>query len=270
MANHPAIALGGGVLLFVALMALAAPLVAPIPPQDIAPFDRLKTPGADYWFGTDMLGRDVFSRTVYGARVSMIVGLCVAGAAVAVGLAVGLLSGFVRAVDAVAMRVMDAMMAIPSILLAVALIALSGPSLRNIIFSIAVSEVPRVARLTRSLVLSLREQPFIDAAIAAGTPFRLILLRHILPNTVAPLLVQGSHIFAAAVMTEAALSFVGAGVPPQTPSWGNLIADGRMVFQLAPHVVLFPSLVLAMTVLAVNFVGDGLRDATDPRFVRRA
>jgi len=216
-----------------------------------------------------MVGRDVYSRTLYGARVSLIVGLSVAAVSILVGLAVGLVAGFVRWVDAVVMRVMDGLMAIPSILLAVALIALTGASVGNVILAITVSEVPRVSRLVRSLVLSLKERPFVEAAIVVGTPFPALLLRHILPNTMGPLLVQGSYIFASAVLIEAALSFIGAGTPPEIPSWGNMISEGRLVFQIAPHIVLFPGIALALTVLAVNMIGDGLRDVLDPTFRAR-
>lgn len=259
--------MGAGLLLLLAATAVAAPLVAPIDPQLIAPFDRLKSPGDHYWFGTDQIGRDVFSRTVHGARVSMIVGCSVAVVSIFLGLLLGLVTGFVRWVDAAVMRVMDGLMAIPSILLAIALIALTGPSIRNIVIAITVAEVPRVTRLVRGLVIGLRDQLFIEAATAAGTSVPVILYRHVVPNMLAPLLVQASYVFAAAVMTEAILSFIGAGVPPEIPSWGNIIAEGRSVFQLAPHIVLFPSMVLSIMVLAVNILGDGLRDGFDPRFL---
>ncbi len=267
--DHPTIAIGIAMLAVVVLAGALAPLLWTVDPQTISPANRLRKPNERFWFGADLIGRDVYSRTVFGARVSLLVGLGVAVAAIATGLVVGLLSGFVRWFDAVAMRVMDGLMAIPSILLAVALIALTGASLQNVIVAIAVSEVPRVARLVRSVVLSLKEQPFVEAAVAAGTPFHLLLIRHVLPNTTAPLLVQGTYIFASAVLTEAILSFIGAGTPPAIPSWGNLIAEGRTVFQIAPHIVLFPGIALSWTVLAVNLLGDGLRDALDPRFVSR-
>lgn len=263
---HPTIGLGLVMLAAVALAGLLAPWLGTVDPQAISPINRLRKPNDVFLFGGDLVGRDVYSRTIYGARVSLIVGLSVAVASVLLGLVVGLLSGFVRWVDAVAMRFMDGLMAIPSILLAIALIALTGASIRNVIIAITVSEVPRVARVVRSVVLSLKEQPFIEAAVALGTPFHLLLLRHLLPNAVAPLLVQGTYIFASAVLTESILSFIGAGTPPAIPSWGNIIAEGRTVFQIAPHIVLFPGVALAWTVLAVNLLGDGLRDALDPRF----
>ncbi len=269
IARHPGIGIGAGLLAAMALAALAAPLIAPLDPQLIAPFDRLQAPDGHYWFGTDQIGRDVFSRTVYGARVSMMVGCAVAVISILLGLLLGLVSGFVRWIDEVLMRVMDALMAIPSILLAIALIALTGPSLRNVIIAITIAEVPRVTRLVRGLVISLRDQLFVEAAKAAGTRVPVILYRHIVPNMLPPLLVQASYVFAAAVITEAILSFIGAGMPPETSSWGNIIAEGRTVFQLAPHIVLFPSMVLSVMVLSVNVLGDGLRDAFDPRFVGR-
>ncbi|MDT8280489.1 MAG: ABC transporter permease [Erythrobacter sp.] len=266
MRRHPGAAIGAALLAAMALAALAAPLIAPLDPQLLAPFGRLQDPNARYWFGTDQIGRDVFSRTVYGARVSMMVGCVVALTSIFCGLVLGLLAGFIRWVDGILMRVMDGLMAIPSILLAIALVAISGPSIRSIVIAITIAEVPRVTRLVRGQVIALRGQLFIEAATTAGTSVPVILYRHIVPNLLAPLLVQASYVFAAAVMTEAVLSFIGAGVPPETPSWGNIISEGRTVFQLAPHIVLFPSLVLSVMVLSVNILGDGLRDAFDPRF----
>ncbi len=267
--RHPNIIIGAGMLGLAVFAAFAAPWLVSVDPQTIAPFNRLEAPGAEFWFGGDLIGRDVYSRTVYGARVSLAVGFGVAIGGISLGLIVGLLSGFVRWVDQILMRVMDGLMAIPSILLAVALISLTGASLKNVIIAISIAEVPRVARLVRSVVLSLKEQPYVEAAVTAGTPFLLILWRHVLPNTLAPLLIQGTYIFASAVLTEAILSFIGAGTPPSTPSWGNIIAEGRTVFSIAPHIVLFPGLALSFTVLGVNLLGDGLRDVFDPRYVSR-
>jgi peptide/nickel transport system permease protein len=269
LVRHPAILVGG---LFVALFALAAilaPWLGTVDPQKLAPLNRLKPPRPDAWFGGDMIGRDLYSRTIYGARVSLLVGLSVAVLSTIIGLLVGLLSGFVRWFDGIAMRIMDGMMAIPAILLAVAMIALTGASLQNVIAAITISEVPRVARLVRSVVIGLKERPFVEAAHVVGTRLPAVLWRHILPNAMAPLLVQGSYIFASAVLIEAALSFIGAGTPPNLPSWGNMISEGRNVFQIAPHIVLFPGIALAITVLSINLIGDGLRDALDPRYERR-
>jgi peptide/nickel transport system permease protein len=267
--RHPNIVIGSLMVGFALFVAIAAPWLATADPQAIAPFNRLEAPGAEFWFGGDLVGRDVYSRTIFGARVSLAVGLGVAIGGITLGLIVGLLSGFVRWVDQILMRIMDGLMAIPSILLAVALISLTGASLKNVIIAISIAEIPRVARLVRSVVLSLKERPYVEAAITAGTPFVLILWRHVLPNTLAPLLIQGTYIFASAVLTEAILSFIGAGTPPSTPSWGNIIAEGRTVFSIAPHIVLFPGLALSFTVLGVNLLGDGLRDIFDPRFVSR-
>jgi len=249
--------------------AIFASWLGTVDPQSLSPLRRLKPPSSELWFGGDMVGRDVYSRTLYGGRVSLFVGIAVASIAIFFGLIVGLLAGFVGWFDAVFMRVMDGVMAIPSILLAVALIALTGASVGNVIFAITISELPRVSRLVRSTVLSLKERPYVEAAIVVGTPFHALLTRHILPNTMGPLLVQGSYIFASAIMIEAALSFIGAGTPPEMPSWGNMISEGRLVFQIAPHLVLFPGLALALTVLAVNMIGDGLRDVLDPNFRAR-
>jgi peptide/nickel transport system permease protein len=240
-----------------------------VDPQALSPINRLKPPSGEYWFGTDMLGRDVYSRVIYGSRISLTVGIAVAVLSIAVGLAIGLVTGFIRWLDAVVMRVMDGLMSIPSVLLAISLIALTRASVGNVIVAITVAEVPRVVRLVRSLVLSLREQPFVEAAVASGTPLPAILLRHILPNTLAPLLVQGTYVCASAMITEAILSFIGAGTPPNIPSWGNIMAEARSLIQIAGYLILFPGICLSLTVLAVNLLGDGLRDALDPRLARR-
>ncbi len=260
----------GGTLILLALVVVAilAPWLAGDPLQ-FEPTNRLKRPSETFWFGTDQFGRDVYSRVVYGTRISLIIGLCVAFLATAVGLFVGVLCGFYRPVDAVLMRVMDGMMAIPAILLAIALITLMKASLLIVIVAIAIPEIPRVARLVRSVVLSVRGRPYIEAAIASGTRNGRIMLRHILPNTVAPLIVQATYVCASAILTEAGLSFLGAGTPPEIPSWGNIISLGRTFFQISPWIIFFPGLCLAITVLAINLVGDGLRDSLDPRISRR-
>jgi peptide/nickel transport system permease protein len=267
--RHPTAIAGAVVLLLMIALAFAAPWLGTVDPQAVSPVKRLKPPFGEYWFGTDMLGRDVYSRVVYGARVSLSVGLAVALASTLVGLAIGLVTGFIRWADALVMRVMDGLMSIPPVLLAIALMALTKASLENVIFAITLSEIPRVVRLVRSLVLSLREQPFVEAAMAAGTSIARTLLRHILPNTVAPLLVQGTYICASAMITESILSFLGAGTPPNIPSWGNIMAEARSLFQIAGYLILFPGICLSVTVLAVNLLGDGLRDALDPRLARR-
>ena len=267
--RHPTIVIGGALFALMIAIAVLAPLLHTVDPLALAPAKRLKWPSAEYWFGTDMLGRDLYSRTIYGARVSLIVGISVALAATSLGLVVGLVTGFNRWVDAVVMRIMDGLMAIPGVLIAIALMALTRASISNVVFAITVSEVPRVTRLVRSVVLTLREQPFVEAAIASGTRHVLLLWRHIVPNTLATLLVQGTYICASAMITEAILSFIGAGTPPTTPSWGNIMAEGRAVFLVAYYIVLFPGIFLSLTVLSINLLGDGLRDAIDPRLARR-
>ena len=266
--RHPTAILGGVVLLTLIAMAFLAPYIGTVDPQAISPVRRLRKPSEAYWFGTDMLGRDIYSRVVYGARVSLTVGLSVAIFATIVGLAIGLVTGFVRWLDGIIMRVMDGLMSIPGVLLAIALMALTKASLENVILAITITEVPRVVRLIRSLVLTLREQPYVEAAIASGTRTHRIMIRHILPNTVAPLLVQATYICASAMLTEAILSFLGAGTPPNIPSWGNIMAEGRSLFQIANYLIFFPGLFLSIAVLSVNMLGDGLRDALDPRLAR--
>jgi peptide/nickel transport system permease protein len=261
--------LGALLLLMMGCVALGAPLLITIDPEEINPIDRLQPPSLEHWFGTDHLGRDSFARTLYGGRISLIVGLCVSTMSTFVGLVIGLMSGYHRRLDVVVMRVMDGLMAIPGILLAIALMALIHASVRNVILALTIPEIPRVVRLVRALVLSLREQPFVEAMQAAGAGIPRILFRHIMPNTLAPLLVQATYICASAVIVEAYLSFLGAGTPPNTPSWGNIMAEGRSYVQLAFWIIFFPGLFVAMTVLAINLAGDGLRDTLDPKLGRR-
>ncbi len=267
--RHPTAIVGAAVLTMMILIAIFAPWLGTIDPQAVSPIRRLKPPSAEFWFGSDMLGRDVYSRVLYGARVSLTVGLAVALFSTLVGLAIGLVTGYIRWLDAIVMRIMDGLMSIPSVLLAIALMALTTASIQNVVLAITLAEVPRVVRLVRSLVLSLREQPYVEAAIAAGTTLPRILVRHILPNTVAPLLVQATYVCASAMITEAILSFIGAGTPPNIPSWGNIMAEARSLFQIAGYLILFPGIFLSLTVLAVNLLGDGMRDALDPRLARR-
>jgi len=267
--RNPTIAFGATLLVALIVMAVFAPFIAPNDPLKLSPVNRLRPPSERWWFGTDQFGRDVFSRTIYGARVSLIVGLSVAAFSSVLGLALGLACGYFRRVDGLVMRVMDGLMAIPSILLAIALITLSRPGLGIVIVAIVIPEVPRIVRVVRAVVLSIRAQPYIESAIAGGTKNLKLLLRHVLPNTLAPLIVQSTYVCASAMLIEAGLSFLGAGVPPEIPSWGNIIAQGRTYFQIAPWTILIPGAFLAVTVLAVNLLGDGLRDRLDPRLARR-
>ncbi len=267
--RHPTIVIGGVLVSIMVFIAVFAPFLGTVDPTALAPARRTREPSAQYWFGTDMLGRDVYSRVIYGARVSLIVGVAVAFFSSVIGLAIGLISGFVRWADSIIMRVMDGLMSIPGILLAIALMALTRGSVGNVILAITVVEVPRVSRLVRGVVLSLREQPYVEAAVAAGTRTPKIIWKHILPNTLAPMTVQATFICAAAMLAESILSFIGAGTPPIIPSWGNIMAEGRALWQVKPYIVFFPAVFLSITVLAVNLLGDGLRDALDPRMAKR-
>ena len=267
--RNPTIVVGGVLLGAMIFIAIFAPWLGTTDPTAIAPAKRIRDPSSLYWFGTDMLGRDVYSRVLYGARISLGVGFSVALVASVVGTMIGAIAGFVRPLDSLIMRMMDGLMSIPPILLAIALMALTRASVQNVIIALAIPEFPRVGRLIRGIVLSLREQPFVEGAVAAGTRMPLIILRHILPNAIAILLVQATFICASAMINEAILSFIGAGTPPTIPSWGNIMAEGRALWQIKPYIVFFPALFLCITVLAVNLLGDGLRDALDPRLAKR-
>lgn len=267
--KHPTLIIGILLLVAVAAISLAAPWIATHDPQAIDPLARLQAPSAEHYFGTDAMGRDVFSRAVWGGRVSLIVAIAVAVLSTVIGVLLGLVAGFVRWADTLIMRVMDGLMAMPDILLAIALMAITRASLGTVIVAITVPQIPRVVRLVRSLSLTLREQLFVEAAHAIGTRLPTILARHILPNIVTPLVVQATFIAASAVLVEAGLSFLGVGVPPQVPSWGNMMAEGRNFVAVGFHIILYPGLLLAATVLAINLMGDGLRDALDPRLARQ-
>jgi peptide/nickel transport system permease protein len=267
--KHPTIAIGGSLVLLMLCIAVFAPYLWTVDPTALAPARRTRPPSELYWFGTDMLGRDVYSRVMYGARISLLVGFSVAFFASVIGLAIGLVSGYLRWADAIIMRIMDGLMSIPAILLAIALMALTRGSVRNVIIAIAIAEIPRVSRLVRGVVLSLREQPYVDAAVASGTRTPTIIWRHILPNTLAPITVQATYICGTAMIAESILSFIGAGTPPIVPSWGNIMAEGRALWQVKPYIVFFPAVFLSVTVLAINLLGDGLRDALDPRMAKR-
>lgn len=281
--RNPAVLIGGTVLLIMALIGLLAPFLGTMDPGAINPATRNKKPGFErtiraddgsskvfvHKMGTDSLGRDVYSRVLYGARVSLIIAVSVAACSVFLGLIIGLLAGYIRALDGVIMRVMDGLMAIPAILLAIAVVSLFRAGLAAVIVAIIVPEIPRVVRLVRSIVLSVREEPYVEAAIMQGTRVPLLLVRHILPNTIAPLIVQGTFIAASAILVEAILSFLGIGIPPETPTWGNIMAEGRSLFRIFPHNILYPGIFLGLTVLAVNMLGDGLRDTLDPKMAGR-
>ena len=268
-ARRPLPVLGSALLIVLILSALFAPWLTPYDPFEMNVVDRLLPPNETYWFGTDAYGRDIFTRTLYGGRVSLVIGAAVAVAATVVGLLIGVVAGYFRTADAILMRIMDGLMAIPGILLAIALMSLTRASIWVVILAITIPEVPRVARLVRSVVLSVREQVYIQAASAVGTRFPRLMLRHILPNTFAPLIVQATYIAASAVLVESYLSFLGVGTPPEIPSWGNIIAEGRLYVQIAFWNILFPSVFLAVMVLSINILGDGLRDMLDPRLARR-
>jgi peptide/nickel transport system permease protein len=281
--RNRSVILGSLILAPVVLMAVLAPVLGTSDPAQVEPALRNKRPGvvtstrrADggqtertHWMGTDSLGRDVYSRVVYGARVSLLVGVSVALISIAIGLVIGVFAGYIRALDAIVMRVMDGLMSIPGILLAIGLVFLSRAGLRTVIIAIVIPEVPRVVRLVRSVVLTIREEPYVEAAVALGARTPMLLIRHVLPNTLAPLTVQATFVSASAILIEATLSFLGVGIPPETPTWGNIMAEGRALFRVFPHNILFPGIFLALTVLAVNILGDGLRDMLDPRIRQR-
>lgn len=267
--RYPLPALGALLLVVLVTSALGAPWIATHDPFEMNVVDRLQPPNAEYWFGTDAFGRDMFSRTMHGGRVSLIIGIAVAAASTIIGLVIGLIAGYFRLADAILMRIMDGLMAIPGILLAIALMSLTRASVWVVIVAITIPEIPRVVRLVRAVVLTVREQIYIEAATAIGTRFPRLMLKHILPNTLAPLIVQATYIAASAVLVESYLSFLGVGTPPEVPSWGNIIAEGRLYVQIAFWNILFPSVFLGLMVLSINILGDGLRDMLDPRLARR-
>jgi peptide/nickel transport system permease protein len=280
---NTSVRIGGAVLAVLLAIAIAAPWMGTVDPSLFDPVSRDLLPGQKgemtdldgetfehvFRFGSDSFGRDIYSRVIYGTRVSLIVGAATAIVSVVFGVLLGLLAGYLRRLDGPLMRVMDGIMSIPAILIAIALVALWRGNLLTVVVAIAIPEIPRVTRLVRSLVLTVREEPYVEAAISLGTPTWKIMLRHILPNTVAPLIVQGTFIAASGILVEAILSFLGVGLPPDIPTWGNVMAEGRSQFGEFPHNILFPGIFLAVTVLAVNILGDGLRDTLDPKMARR-
>jgi peptide/nickel transport system permease protein len=257
------------ILLLIVGMALFAPWLANHDPLALSPASRLKPASADFWLGTDAYGRDLYSRIVYGARISLTVGLGVTVLSILIGLPLGLIAGYFRRIDALVMRVMDGLMAIPGILLAIAIVSLSSAGIWTVMIAIMVPEIPQVVRLVRSRVLSTREEPYVEAAVLMGTPTLKILTRHLMPNTLAPLIVQGTYICASAILTEAILSFLGAGIGTEIPTWGNIISEGRVYFQLKPSLVLWAGLALSLCILSINLLGDTVRDALDPRMKAR-
>ena len=275
--------IGGTALLFLLILSIAAPWLGTVDPTLFDAASRDLRPGATgeimtlegevmkhtFLMGSDSFGRDIYSRVLYGTRVSLVVGIAAALLSLAFGVVLGLVAGYIRWLDGPLMRVMDGIMAIPAILIAIAVVALWRASLPTVIVAIAIPEIPRVTRLVRALVLSIREEPYVEAAVALGTPTPKIMFGHILPNTLAPLLVQGTYICAFSILLEAILSFLGVGLPPDIPTWGNIMAEGRVQFVAYPHNVFFPGIFLAATVLAVNILGDGLRDTLDPKMAKR-
>jgi peptide/nickel transport system permease protein len=257
------------ILMVIVFIAVFAPFLGTSDPVAIDPGQRLLQVSETHWLGTDSYGRDIYSRAMYGARVSLIVGIGAASISVALGLIIGVIAGYFRMADAIIMRVMDGVMAIPGILLAIALVSLTGASLLTVLVAITIPEIPRVVRLVRGVILTVRSEPYVEAAISLGTRVPALLRHHMVPNTVAPLIVQGTYIFAAAILTEATLSFLGAGLPPEIPSWGNMMAQGRMYFRLMPGLILYPGIFLALTLLSVNVLGDAMRDMLDPRMARK-
>lgn len=281
--RNPMVIIGGSILLMMLAIAALAPVLGTVDPTRIDPAARNKKPGTEITMrlddgktvkrvaimGTDSLGRDVYSRVIYGTRVSLAVGAAVAIIAIAIGVVIGLISGYIRWLDGIIMRIMDGLMAIPGILLAIAMVSIWRAGLITVIFAIVVPDVPRVVRLVRSIVLTVREEPYVEGAISVGTPTWILMFRHILPNTVAPLIVQGTFLAASAILVEAALSFLGIGIPPEIPSWGNIMAEGRTLFRVFPHNIFYPGIFLALTVLAINIMGDGLRDTLDPKMSKK-
>lgn len=269
LTSTPIIATATILLLLIIAMSIAAPWLAPHDPMQLLPAQRLKPPSEQFLLGTDAFGRDLLSRVIYGGRISLLIGFGATIVSIAGGLVIGLFSGFFRWVDAILMRIMDGVMAIPAILLAIAVVSLSGASIFTVMIAITIPEIPRVARLVRSVVLSAREEPYVEAGISLGSSLPKIMWRHLLPNTIAPLIVQGTNFCAAAILTEAILSFLGAGISTETPTWGNIIAEGRQYFQIKPSLIFWPGLLLSIAILSVNLIGDAARDALDPKMKQR-
>jgi len=251
------------------IMTLIAPWIIPHDPLEINAMARLQPPGGEYLLGTDNFGRDLFSRMLMGGRISLLIGVCTAIFSLLLGVLIGLVAGFFRSFDAVIMRAMDALMAMPAILIAIAFVALNGRSITSIIVAITIPEVPRVVRLVRSIVLSVREEPYIEAAITLGSRAPKILFMHLLPNILPSIIVQGTYVLGSAILLEAILSFLGVGISTEIPTWGNVMAESRAVFRIKPSLILWPGLLLALCVLSINLLGDAARDHIDPRLKKR-
>ena len=263
--RNPNMALGLFILLTAMLIAMLASVISTDAPKELDPINRLQAPSQEAFFGTDRVGRDVYSRTIHGSQLSLMIGASVTVLTILAGVFIGIVSGYYKLADNIVMRFMDGLMAFPSFLLAIALVALLGASFQNVVIALSVVETPRVVRIVRGSVLSLRERQYVEGALAVGArPFR-ILFTHIFPNLIAPLIVQATYVFALAILVEAGLSFLGAGVPPDEPSWGNMMGEANELKQLAPWTIFFPGLFLSLTVLGANLLGDGLRDTLDPR-----
>ena len=268
--RHPNMAVGLSIFLFAVIVAIFAPLLWTTDPSAPAPLDRFTGPWASaHWFGTDNIGRDIWSRAIYGSRISLTVGISVAVIAISAGTIIGVAAGYSQKFDMIVMRFMDGLMSIPSIILEIALMALLGGSIQNVIIALSVTEVPIATRVVRSAVLSLRERTYIEASRSIGATTPRIMIRHILPNIVAPLIVHATYVASAAVLLEAYLSFLGAGPPEEIPSWGNMVAGAKDYLSRAPYMIIFPGLFLTLTVLGMSLSGDGLRDILDPRIKRR-
>ncbi|MEE4346894.1 MAG: ABC transporter permease [Paracoccaceae bacterium] len=261
--------IAAAVLTMIVIVTLLSPWLAPFDPLEMNPMNRLQGPSDANLLGTDPFGRDIYSRVLIGGRVSLLIGIGAAIVSVFIGLIIGLIAGFFRLADTIIMRIMDSLMAIPSILLAIALVALNGPSITSVIMAITIPEIPRVVRLVRSVVLTAREEPYVEAAVALGSSMPKILFQHLMPNTMAPLIVQGTYILASAILTEAILSFLGAGVSTEIPTWGNIMAEGRQYFRIKPELILWPGLMLSLCILSINLLGDTARDMLDPRLKKR-
>jgi peptide/nickel transport system permease protein len=261
--------IAAAVLVMIVIVTLLSPWIVPHDPLAMQTLNRLKGPSPEHILGTDPFGRDLYSRVLIGGRVSLLIGIGAAVVSVLLGLIIGLIAGFFRLADTIIMRIMDSLMAIPSILLAIALVALNGPSITSVIMAITIPEIPRVVRLVRSVVLTAREEPYVEAAIALGSSMPKVLFQHLMPNTMAPLIVQGTYILASAILTEAILSFLGAGVSTEIPTWGNIMAEGRQYFRIKPELILWPGLMLSLCILSINLLGDTARDMLDPRLKKR-